>query len=88
MVMDACGRQTFTRGERLVARGGASNVSPSKSADASRLTVEGDVADGAQTYHASAQIDLARNEIVSHTCTCGGATDELCKHGVAGFMSW
>ncbi len=82
MVMDACGRQTFTRGERLVARGGASNVSPSKSADASRLTVEGDVADGAQTYHASAQIDLARNEIVSHTCTCGGATDELCKHGV------
>ena len=82
MVMDASSRQAFSRGERLASKGAASKTSASKSADGARLTVEGDVEDGSQTYHATAQIDPKKGEVVSHGCTCGNADGELCKHGV------
>ena len=89
MVMDASSRQSYTRGERLAARGAASGIQCSHESGSPTLRVSGEVADGTSgTYKATAEVDRDKSEVLRHSCTCGGDPDGLCKHEVCLLLNY
>ncbi len=89
MVMDASSRQSFSRGERLASRGAAQHVqgTPTQEASTQRVTCQVQEAPG-KVYTAMALVDTAKGAVRSHSCTCGGDPDGLCKHEVCLLLSY
>lgn len=85
MIMDAASKQAFTRGEDLVSTGAVQSVDVQHEPSGSRVALTGTVRDRGTSYSASVDLDLERERVCSHRCTCSASVKlgEFCKHCVA-----
>ena len=89
MVMDASSRQSFSRGERLAERKAARNVESTPTQEPSTQRLSGQVEETpSKVYTATALVNTAKGTVSSHSCTCGGDPDGLCKHEVCLLLSY